>query len=49
MLDEQKVVYETALDMAKKAQQGSKQVLIVEGGPGTGKTTLAKVIANTKC
>ena len=41
MLDEQKVVYETALDMAKKAQQGSKQVLIVEGGPGTGKSVVA--------
>ncbi|SEC00302.1 DNA/RNA helicase domain-containing protein [Paenibacillus sp. GP183] len=41
MIDEQKVVYETALSMAKKAQNGGKkQVLIVEGGPGTGKSVL---------
>ena len=41
MLDDQKVVYETAVHLAKKAQQGKKQVLIVEGGPGTGKSVLA--------
>lgn len=44
LLDEQKVVYETALEMARKAQKGKKQkkqVLIVEGGPGTGKSVLA--------
>lgn len=41
MLDDQKVVYETALHLAKKAQEGKKQVLIVEGGPGTGKSVLA--------
>lgn len=41
MLDDQKVVYETAIHLAKKAQQGKKQVLIVEGGPGTGKSVLA--------
>ena len=41
MLDDQKVVYETALHLAKKAQHGKKQVLIVEGGPGTGKSVLA--------
>ena len=41
MLDDQKVVYESAVYFAKKAQEGKKQVLIVEGGPGTGKSVLA--------
>ena len=41
LLDDQKVVYETALEMARKAQSGKKQVLIVEGGPGTGKSVVA--------
>ncbi len=41
MIDDQKVVYETAVYLANKAQNGKKQVLIVEGGPGTGKSVLA--------
>jgi DUF2075 family protein len=42
MIDEQKVVYETALKMAKKTKDtNKKQVLIVQGGPGTGKSVLA--------
>ena len=41
MLDDQKVVYESAVYLAKKAQGGKKQVLVVEGGPGTGKSVLA--------
>lgn len=41
LLDDQKVVYETAIAMAKKAQNGKKHVLIVEGGPGTGKSVVA--------
>ncbi|MGB0943921.1 MAG: DNA/RNA helicase domain-containing protein [Marinomonas sp.] len=41
MIDEQKLVYETALDLAHKAQQGKKQTLIVKGGPGTGKSVVA--------
>lgn len=41
LLDDQKVVYETAIAMAKKAQDGKKHVLIVEGGPGTGKSVVA--------
>ncbi|WP_201008718.1 DUF2075 domain-containing protein [Paenibacillus glycanilyticus] len=42
MIDDQKVVYETALDIAKEAyRSGQKKVLIVEGGPGTGKSVLA--------
>jgi uncharacterized protein len=42
LLDEQKVVYETALEKAARAaESGRKQVLIVEGGPGTGKSVVA--------
>ena len=41
LLDEQKVVAETILSLNTKAQTGSRQVLIVEGGPGTGKSVLA--------
>jgi len=41
LIDDQKLVFETALDLAKKAQIGPKQVLIVEGGPGTGKSVVA--------
>ena len=41
MIDEQKVVYENALDLARKSQNGNKHVLIVKGGPGTGKSVLA--------
>ncbi len=42
LLDNQKVVYETAMEMAKKSQiDGKKRCLIVKGGPGTGKTVLA--------
>lgn len=40
MIDEQKIVFETALDLAKQAEN-SKQVLLVEGGPGTGKSVVA--------
>ncbi|MCQ2409053.1 MAG: DUF2075 domain-containing protein [Clostridia bacterium] len=42
MIDEQKLVYEKAIEMAKKSyKDGKKRVLIVEGGPGTGKSVLA--------
>lgn len=41
MIDDQKVVLETALAMARKAKSDKKQVLIVEGGPGTGKSVVA--------
>ena len=42
LLDEQKIVYETALQLAHLANHsGKKQVLIVEGGPGTGKSVVA--------
>ncbi|MDD2181596.1 MAG: DUF2075 domain-containing protein [Bacilli bacterium] len=42
MIDEQKVVYETALDLANKSYNDKKKrVLVVNGGPGTGKSVLA--------
>ncbi|NUQ82526.1 MAG: DUF2075 domain-containing protein [Bacteroidetes bacterium] len=46
LLDEQKLVYETALDLTTMAQSGPKQVLIVEGGPGTGKSVIAINLLN---
>lgn len=41
LLDEQKNVYETALKLARIATPEKKQVFIVEGGPGTGKSVIA--------
>lgn len=41
MIDDQKVVYETALALTAKATSNKKQVLIVSGGPGTGKSVVA--------
>lgn len=42
MLDEQKVVYETILHLSTKCQKDNKKrTIIVEGGPGTGKTVVA--------
>lgn len=41
MIDDQKLVYETAINLAHSALKGKKQVLIVEGGPGTGKSVIA--------
>lgn len=42
MLDDQKVVYEEILRIAGLSQQdGKKRVVIVEGGPGTGKSVVA--------
>jgi len=41
MIDDQKVVYETALSLAKSSTDNHKNVLIVEGGPGTGKSVVA--------
>jgi uncharacterized protein len=41
MIDDQKIVYETALMLANKATVKEKHVLIVEGGPGTGKSVVA--------
>ena len=41
MIDDQKLVYETALELAKRSSPSQKNVLIVEGGPGTGKSVVA--------
>lgn len=41
MIDDQKIVYETALKLSQKATANKKQVLIVKGGPGTGKSVVA--------
>lgn len=41
MLDDQKIVFETAMSGAKKSSKNLKNVLIVEGGPGTGKSVVA--------
>ena len=41
MIDDQKVVFETAKKLALNSSQNNKNVLIVEGGPGTGKSVVA--------
>ncbi|MBQ3473885.1 DUF2075 domain-containing protein [Candidatus Saccharibacteria bacterium] len=42
LIDDQKVAYETAMRLAKNAIAfNKKKVLIIEGGPGTGKSVLA--------
>lgn len=41
LIDEQKLVYETALELARHSKKGKKNVLIVNGGPGTGKSVVA--------
>ena len=42
MIDEQKLVYETVMAASVKAERtGIKQVIIAEGGPGTGKSVVA--------
>lgn len=41
LVDEQKLVYETCLSKAEKASSTRKQVVIVKGGPGTGKSVVA--------
>lgn len=41
LIDDQKVVFEKAKLLAEQASEQSKKVLIVEGGPGTGKSVLA--------
>jgi DUF2075 family protein len=41
LVDDQKVVYETALAITRGARHDAKQVAIVKGGPGTGKSVVA--------
>jgi len=41
LIDDQKIAYEEALALASLATAGEKQVVIIEGGPGTGKSVVA--------
>jgi len=42
MIDDQKLIFEEAVQLARQSYvDGKKRVLIVNGGPGTGKTVLA--------
>lgn len=42
MVDDQKVVYERILNLSKQsAKDNRKRVIIIQGGPGTGKTVVA--------
>ncbi|HLN18733.1 MAG TPA: DNA/RNA helicase domain-containing protein, partial [Patescibacteria group bacterium] len=41
MIDDQKIVFEKAIFLAKKSSDENKNVFIVEGGPGTGKSVVA--------
>src|SRR3990167_577237 len=41
LIDDQKIVYEKALQLAKLSNSRNKNVLIVRGGPGTGKSVVA--------
>ena len=41
LIDDQKVVFEKAVALARSATSTKKKVFIVEGGPGTGKTVVA--------
>ncbi len=41
LIDDQKVVYETAALRARTSTSSNKNVVIIEGGPGTGKTVVA--------
>jgi len=41
MIDDQKVVFETVREIAGKSTSKKKQVVIVRGGPGTGKSVVA--------
>jgi uncharacterized protein len=41
LIDDQKIVYETSLRLAQCSSAKRKNVLIVEGGPGTGKSVVA--------
>lgn len=41
LIDDQKVVFENAISLAKHASAKNKKVLVVEGGPGSGKSVVA--------
>jgi DUF2075 family protein len=41
LIDDQKVAFEVARRLAKQSSENKKNVLIIEGGPGTGKSVVA--------
>jgi DUF2075 family protein len=41
LIDDQKAIFESALAAASEASEQAPKVMIIEGGPGTGKTVLA--------
>jgi DUF2075 family protein len=41
LIDDQKVAYETVVAEAVEASEGAKRVIIIDGGPGTGKSVVA--------
>lgn len=41
LIDDQKVVFETVVAEAVDASEGAKRVIIIDGGPGTGKSVVA--------
>lgn len=41
LVDDQKIVYQNAIEVALKSSESKNQVMIVEGGPGTGKSVVA--------
>lgn len=41
LIDDQKLVYEKALELARKSTGLNKKIFIIEGGPGTGKSVVA--------
>ena len=41
LIDDQKLVFETAIHLSSRSAKDMKNVLIVEGGPGTGKSVVA--------
>ena len=51
LIDDQKLVYESVLSIAIKATETAKKVIIIEGGPGTGKSVVAinLLVELTKC
>lgn len=46
MIDDQKLVYETALNLVHAKKPDQKRVLVVQGGPGTGKSVVAINLLN---
>lgn len=41
MIDDQKIAFEYVMDAVESTGEGQKKVIIVEGGPGTGKSVIA--------